>query len=96
MHLKESYYTQLYLIRTNGIVPSVPWIEQTQGCYVLNSNGKKFLNNPKNHARTEPPIKDKYCYNVWFSMTKFDATDKITVVIDYKGEPVHIELEKNK
>ena len=27
-------------------------------------------------------------------MTKFDATDKITVVIDLDGKPVHIELEK--
>lgn len=28
-------------------------------------------------------------------MSKFDATDIITVVIDLKGTPVHIKLEKN-
>ena len=31
-----------------------------------------------------------------FSMTKYEATDKITVVIDFYGEPVTIELEKIK
>ena len=29
-----------------------------------------------------------------FEMTKYDATDKITLVIDYYGKPVHIVLEK--
>lgn len=92
--LAESYYRQLYLIRPDGIVLSCPWLERTEGCYVQNSKGEKFIFDPRNHNRTEPPIKDKYCFNGCFSMTRFDATDKITVVIDFDGEPVCIELEK--
>ncbi len=37
---------------------------------------------------------DIYEGNANFTMTKFNATDKITVVIIYKNEPVTIELEK--
>ncbi len=94
VNLAESYYKQLYLIRHDGSVVGAPWIEDTEGCYVINSKGDKFLFDPKNHNRTEPPIKNKYCFNACFSMTKFDATDKITVIIDFNGQPVHIELEK--
>lgn len=92
--LLEDYYNKVYLIRTNGTIPWIPGIERTEGCYVLNSKGEKFRVDYKNHKRTDPPIDDKYCFNVCFSMTKFDATDNITVTIDFKGEPVHIELEK--
>ncbi len=95
VNLIESYYTQLCLIRLDGSVLSVPWIKRTEGCYVVNSKEEKFLFDSKNHNRTEPPIKDKYCFNACFSMTKFDATDKITVVIDFNGQPVPIELEKH-
>lgn len=94
VELAEAYYNQLYLIRHDGYVVGAPWIERTEGCYIQNSKGEKFLFDPRNHNRTEPPIKDKYCFNGCFSMTKFDATDKITVVIDLKGKPVRIELEK--
>lgn len=94
VELAESYYRQLYLIRHDGYVLSVPWIEDTEGCYVINSKGERFSFDPKNHNSTEPPIKDKYYFNGCFSMTRFDATDKITVVIDLDGQPVHIELEK--
>lgn len=94
VNLFEAYYRQLYLIRPDGIVVWVPWIEPTEGCYVINSNGDKFPIDYKNHNRTEPPIKDKYRFNVCFSMTRFDATDEVTVIIDYDGKPVHIELEK--
>ena len=51
---------------------------------------------PKITNGTEPPINDKYYFNAFFSMTRFDSTDNITVVIDLQGEPVHIELEKIK
>lgn len=94
VNLAESYYKQLYLIRTDGCVWGAPWIKRTEGCYVTNSKGEKFIFDSKNHGNTEPPIKDKYYFNGCFSMTKFDATDKITVVIDLDGEPVRIELEK--
>lgn len=92
--LAENYYRQFSLIRTDGCVWGAPWIQHTEGCYVINSKGEKFLFDYKNHNRTEPPIKDKYCFNGWFSMTRFDATDNITVVIDFDGQPVNIELEK--
>ena len=72
--------------------------ENTGGCYVLNSNGDKFtpkplyLSSSKTHAKFID--EDKYDYYEEFEMTKYDTTDKITVVIDFNGEPVKIELEK--
>ena len=36
----------------------------------------------------------EYDFYETFEMTKYDATDKIILVIDYYGEPVHIVLEK--
>lgn len=94
VELAENYYRQFSLIRYDGYVWGAPWLERTQGCYVTNSKGEKFIFDSRNHGNTEPPIKDKYYFNGCFSMTKFDATDKITVVIDFDGQPVHIELEK--
>lgn len=93
VNLYETYYKQRYLINFNGS-PIFPWSEKTEGCYVLNSKGEKFETDYRNHKRTESPVKDKYSFNTVFAMTKVNATDKITVVIDFKGEPVKIELEK--
>lgn len=94
--LLENYYTNLYLIRTYGYIPWVPWIEKTDGCYIQNSNGEKFYYEISKKEFTEPENKNIYWYNANFSMTKFDATDEITAVIDFKGQPVRIELEKIK
>jgi hypothetical protein len=93
--LLENYWNQFYLIRPDGYVPWVPWIEKTSGCYMLNSKGEKFfVDHSKNSNRTEPPSKENYWCNLNFSMTKFDATDEVTAIIDFKGESVKIELEK--
>lgn len=72
--------------------------ENTGGCYVLNSNGDKFTPKPVYLSSDETHAKfiddDKYDYYEEFEMTKYDATDKITVVIDFCKESVKIELEK--
>lgn len=71
---------------------------RSAGCYVLNSNGEKFTStmSPSRKYNNSFVKGDKFDFYETFGMTKYDATDKITVVIDFYGEPVKIELEKAK
>ena len=39
-------------------------------------------------------IGNQFDFYETFGMTKYNATDKITAVIEFYGEPVKIELEK--
>ena len=39
---------------------------------------------------------DKFDFYETFGMTKYDATDRITIVLKYFGENIEIELEKIK
>lgn len=55
--LLEDYYNQVYPIRPDGIVPWAPGIEQTGGCYVLNSKGEKFKIDSQNHKRNRTSYK---------------------------------------
>ena len=72
--------------------------KKTEGCYVLNSNGEKFKStmSPSRKANNNFVQGNKFDFYETFGMTKYDATDKITVIIDFYGEPVKIELEKIK
>lgn len=94
--LYKEYYKKASPIRTSGY-PSLNWEAPTEGCYILNSKGEKYMpykiNSPKS---METGFKDdnKYNYYETFDLLPSNATDKITVVIDFYGEPVHIELEK--
>lgn len=91
--LYEKYYDELCLIKRDGINYYAPWLKQTEGCYVLNENEeifKRTVNGKSGFSFEE----NKYKYYETFDMTKYDATDKITVVIDFKNTPVYIELEK--
>lgn len=65
--------------------------------YVENANGRRFKSteSPSRNYKGEW-LNDKYNFYETFGMTKNDATDKIKVVLYYYGEPVTIELEKNK
>lgn len=67
-----------------------------EGCYVLNSNGKKFKCNmsPSRKCRHEFVSDTQYEYYETFEMNKYTATDKITMMINYKGNMEKIELEK--
>ena len=72
--------------------------ENSEGSYILNSNGVKFkcTLSPSRKANYNFVGTNKFDFYETFGMTKYDATDKITVVIEYFGELVKIELEKIK
>lgn len=93
--LYEEYYENVYIIKYNGTNPFIPWIKSNDGCYVQNSNGEKFYKSI-NQTITSPAfdnLPENTYYDI-YDMTNYNSTDKITVVINYKNQPIHIELEK--
>lgn len=64
--------------------------------YVQNSNGEKFEStlSLSRKSKAEWLKGNKYNFYDTFSMTKYDETQKIKVILYYYGEPVTIELEK--
>lgn len=94
----SNYQNNKYPIRLNGEYP-IMWENKTDGCYVLNSNGEKFYSTfqyDRNKCCDFERDLKQYNFYETFEMNKYTATDKITLVIDFKGKPVHIELEKNQ
>lgn len=97
----NDYQTKSHPINNDGVNV---WLvgeareERTKGCYVLNSDGKEFRStmSPSRKYNANYIKGSQFDFYETFSMTKYDATDKITVVIDFYGEPVKIELEKIK
>lgn len=90
----EEYMYKTKPINTNGFYYS--WKKMTDGCYILNSEGNKFecsYNNLGRKASAEFIEGNKYNYYQTFEMTKYNATDRITAVIEFYGKPVKIELE---
>lgn len=92
VELKEEYSRNYLLIKNDGVNYMIPWEKRTEGCYVINSEGQKFTSVS---AGADYLSDNKYGYSAIYSMTKYDATDKITVVIDYMNQPVKIELVKD-
>lgn len=72
--------------------------KSSNGCYVLNARGEKFTStmSPSRKYNNRFVEGNQFDFYETFGMTKYDATDKITVVIDFYGEPFKIELEKAK
>lgn len=64
--------------------------------YVKNENGEKFYStlNVSNKYKRYYLEGDKYDFYDTFDMTKYNATNKIEIVLYYYGKPVIIELEK--
>ena len=97
----NDYYTKAHPINLDGVNV---WLvgekreERTNGCYVLNSNGEEFRStlSPSRKANANYVKGNQFDFYETFSMTKYNATDKITAVIEFYGEPVKIELEKIK
>ncbi len=91
------YNNKSWPVHTNG-TPAVNWLEYTDGCYVKNSNGEKFIcsNSPSRKQISEFLDGNIYNYYETFDMTKFDATNEITVFIELYGKTYKIELEKIK
>lgn len=95
LKIYEEYMRDKDPIKTDGLGP-LPWSEATEGCYIKNSNNEKFLCSTNVNDINKADFINENTYNYYgtFSMTKYDATDKITVIIDFKGKPVKIDLEK--
>lgn len=93
--LYEEYYENVYIIKYDGLNPFVPWIKKQEGCYVMNSKGEKFSKST-NQTVSIPSFENlpPNTYYDIYDMTKYDATDNITIVINFKNELIHIELEK--
>ncbi len=113
----DSKYVEMYSnfmnksnpIRLTGNSPVI-WEEATDGCYIINSNGDKFLPsssliyNQNSNFKYEKEYDEngfavvtylnEYNFYDMFEMTKYNATNRINVIIDFYGKPVNILLEK--
>ena len=70
--------------------------ENIEPSYVKNENNEKY-EYVKSATRTSSNKflnGNKFNFYATFNMTKYNATDKINVILYYYGEPVTIELEK--
>ena len=92
--LYKEYYNKLDMIRPDGHSRGNLG-EPTEGCYVLDSNGNRFKWDEANGTERSY-IDGAYKYKMSFTMTKYDATDRVTVVLDIMGEPVKIYLKMAK
>lgn len=106
--LYEDYHRNTQIINLTG-EKRFYWEEESEGCYVLNSKGEKIADAYRSigpgfeyeivydeNGFSSLVYSDIYKSGALFSITKFDIPDKITVVIDFKGSPVKIELERIK
>ena len=66
------------------------------GCYVMNNKGEKFecTMSPSRKCNYNFIDGDKYDFYETYSMTKYDATDDITMVVNYRGILEYIRLQK--
>lgn len=66
--------------------------------YITNEQGEKFevAFSPGRKVKGEFLEESKFDFYETFSMTKYNATNKIKAVLYYYGEPITIELEKIK
>ena len=83
-------------INVNGESQIITSNENTEGSYVLNSNNEKFrcTMSPTRKQNANFIYGNKFDFYETFEMTKYDATNKISVIIEFYGNPVTIELEK--
>ena len=68
------------------------------GCYVMNNKGEKFecTMSPSRKCNYNFIDGDKYDFYETYSMTKYDATDDITMVVNYRGTLEYIKMQKEK
>ena len=92
------YYKKLRVINPTGY-PGLNWIKRTDGCYALDSNGKKYdyaYGQNHFHQKTGFINESTYYYNGTFAMTQYDATDEIYVILDFLGNPAKLHLKRIK
>lgn len=92
----EEYWKKMQPINVNGESQIITSNENTEGSYVLNSNNEKFrcTMSPTRKQNANFIYGNKFDFYETFEMTKYDATNKISVIIEFYGNPVTIELEK--
>lgn len=68
------------------------------GCYVMNNKEEKFecTMSPSRKCNYNFIDGDKYDFYETYSMTKYDATNDITMVVNYRGTLEYIKLQKVK
>lgn len=90
------YWDWLYLVKPIAVSNNSFTTKQTLPSYVENENGEKFecTFSPNRKVRGYFIEGNKFDFYETFSMTKYNATDKIKVVLYYYGNPVIIGLEK--
>ena len=96
--MEWEYWDKKMPIELSGFIHGELECTDTNCSYVENSNGEKFecTMSPSRRAKCDWLEGNKFDFYETFGMTKYDATDKIKVVLYYYGEPVTIELEKVK
>lgn len=74
----------------------MPWIKETEGSYIQTSNGNKFYISETGFSNQRNSFNEDNTYEFYnkFDMTKYDATDSITAVIELYGLPVKIWLKR--
>ncbi len=94
--LYENYYTKHFPTSIEAVRIYMPWIEETEGCYIQTSDGKKFYISESGCAKQRNSFNDDNTFEFYnkFDMTQYDATEYITAVIELYGEPVKIMLKK--
>lgn len=97
--LYEEYWRKCNPILVHGWIYVMDWNDRTEGCYLLDSEGNRYDYNSNPNSRTidgrlEFTNDSKYDFYCDYVMTKYDATENITAVIDFMGEPVKIELKQ--
>lgn len=94
--MREEYYKKAMPILSDG------WTftgdKEGESCYVMNENNEKFecTLSPSRKCSYKFIDGDKYDFYETYSMTKYDATDNITMVINYRGTMEYITLSKIK
>lgn len=93
--LFEDYFKNTMLF-DNIINYFYPWIDyKNEGSYAINSNGEKFKIMIGGFDSNSYKDNKKFDCRCTCDITKYDSyTDKITLVIYFKDEPVKIELER--
>lgn len=102
------YQSQKRPVRLDGY-SGVSWLNYTEGCYIIDEGGNKYFsssNNTKkqnanfiyssNDHSNENNFLHKFDFYDEFDMTKYNATNTITLVIDFYGEPVKFMLKEEK
>lgn len=95
--LMDEFRKEITIIADEEIYLDNNGEEKHRTTSVTNSRGEEFGQSMSSRLRKSEFLEDdKFDFYETFAMTKYDATDRITVTLLFKDEPVYIELEKIK